>query len=467
MDRPDVNRLAGYGPALMALLAWGVFSFGAVYPWAYWPLYAGAAGLGLWALAVSRGWTDPRLRWIAIGMAIVAVAMAIQVILLPAWLIERLSPGVDRFFRLFEVGYHPAELHALSLDPTETLVNLIGAVALGLLLLGTAKAIRAITVDWLVSQIMGLGVAVAVIGIVQRALGRSDHALVYGFWQPLEGGNPFGPFVNRNHFAGWMAMVLPLVAAYSFGLARQSVRREAEGVGGWMRWGGSLQGNRYLLASSSVLVMGVALVMTQSRSGLASLAAAFGVLGGFLETGVRGRWRAAAITYLAVVLAAAVVWAGADLVAARFGRASSEIGGRLSAWRDTVRIVRDFPVFGAGVGAYRRAMLVYQTGGRELIYAEAHNDYLQLLAEGGALLAAAAVSLVLVCATGIRNRLRSGHDDVLTYWVRRGAIAGLAGAAAQSLVEFSLQMPGNAALFVVLAGIALHRPRHLNHAHRV
>ena len=112
-------------------------------------------------------------------------------------------------------------------------------------------------------------------------------------------------------------------------------------------------------------------------------------------------------------------------------------------------------------------MLVYQSGSRELMYAEAHNDYLQLLAEGGVLLAGAVMGLVAVCGAGIRNRLRSGQDDVLTYWVRRGAIAGLAGAAAQSVVEFSLQMPGNAVLFVLLTALALHRPRHLSHAHRV
>lgn len=462
-----MTTLRGYGAGLMAVLAWGVLSFGAVYPWAYWPLYGGAAVLGGWGLVATRGWHDPRIRWMAIAIAAIAAVPAVQVILLPSWLIARVSPGVDRFFRLFEFGYHPAALHALSLAPGATLVNLAGIVAFGALLLGTARVMRVVTVDWLAGQIMGLGVAVATIGILQKALGRADHVLVYGFWRPLEGGNPFGPFINRNHFAGWMTMVLPVVAAYSFGLAQRSAKGDVNGIGGWMRWGGSLEGNRYLLAASSVLIMGVALVLTQSRSGMASLAVAFAVLGTFILVNVRGRWRLVAMTYLGLVLAGAIVWAGADLVAARFGRASSEISGRLSAWRDTVRIVRDFPIFGAGVGAYGQAMLVYQTSGRELMYGQAHNDYLQLAAEGGLLLAGPVLAFVAVCAAGVRNRLRSGQDDVLTYWVRRGAVAGLLGAAAQSVVEFSLQMPGNAVMFVVLAAIALHRPRHVTHAHRV
>ncbi len=60
---------------------------------------------------------------------------------------------------------------------------------------------------------------------------------------------------------------------------------------------------------------------------------------------------------------------------------------------------------------------------------------------------------------GVRRRVFNGQDDEVTGWLRIGAVAGLAGIAAQSLVEFSLQMPGNTVLFVVLLAIALHRGR--------
>jgi hypothetical protein len=59
----------------------------------------------------------------------------------------------------------------------------------------------------------------------------------------------------------------------------------------------------------------------------------------------------------------------------------------------------------------------------------------------------------------IRRRLTVEADQPLTWWIRVGAVAGLAGIAAQSAVEFSLQMPGNAVLFVLLLAIAMHRPR--------
>jgi hypothetical protein len=468
VDGAVVRHAGRFGIGVMALLAWGVLSFGAVYPWAYWPLFVAGAGLGLWGIVAGRAWHDPRIRWIGAALGAVVLAMVVQIVALPAWLIAWASPGVDRFFRQFELGYHPASLHAFSLAPATTAVNAAEVLAFGLLLLGGARAIRYVRLDWLVSQMMGLGVAIAVIGIVQKALGPPDHARVYGFWQPHQGGNPFGPFINRNHFAGWMVMVLPIVAAYAWALVQQEAARPGERAGGWMRWAGSVEGNRVGLVAIAALIMGVALVFTGSRSGIASFAVAMGVLALFvLGPGQprRGRW--VAVAYLLLMAGVAVAWAGSDLLVARFQRAPQELGGRVSAWRDSMRIVSDFPIFGAGIGGYRQAMLVYQTSGRELMYAEAHNDYLQLAAEGGLLVGVPALTLLLVVGAGIRRRLRAGGDDVAAHWVRRGAVAGLAAIAAQSLVEFSLQMPGNAVLFVLLLALALHRPRTLNHAYRV
>jgi O-antigen ligase len=467
LDGAIVSLARAFGPGLMTLLAWGVLSFGAVYPWAYWPLFAGAAVFGVWGVAATHGWRDPRVRALTYALGAVVAAMSVQIVALPAWLIARLSPGVDRFFRQFEIGYHPASLHTLSLDPAATAVNLAEVAALGALLLGAARAMRNVKIEWLTSQIMGLAIGVATIGIVQKALGKANQPLVYGFWHSIEPGSPFGPFINRNHFAGWMAMALPLVVAYAWALLRQSERPAQSGPRGWIRWATSVDGNRTALVASAALIMGVATVLTQSRSGMAAVTVALLTVAWFIGRRSGGRWRAAAIAYVVVVLLGAVSWAGADLVAARFQRAPAEIGGRLAAWRDTVGIVRDFRVFGVGVGGYARAMLVYQSGSRERMFAEAHNDYLQMLAEGGALVCVPAIGVAAVFIAGVRRRLTSTDDDEMTFWLRRGAVAGLLAAAAQSCVEFSLQMPGNAALFVVLAAMALHRPRSGTHAYRV
>ena len=77
-------------------------------------------------------------------------------------------------------------------------------------------------------MIAGLGVLLALVGIIQLALLGQDvytGMRIYGFWKPRNVlTTPFGPFVNKNHFAGWMLMAMPLVAGYAAGLAERGMR---------------------------------------------------------------------------------------------------------------------------------------------------------------------------------------------------------------------------------------------------
>jgi O-antigen ligase len=102
-------------------------------------------------------------------------------------------------------------------------------------------------------------------------------------------------------------------------------------------------------------------------------------------------------------------------------------------------------------------MSVYQTGLTDQQVREAHNDYLQLASEGGLLMGVPCGLAMLALFVAIRRRFTIGDDDPATSWIRFGATTGIACIALQSLVEFTLQMPGNAVTFVVLCAIALHR----------
>ena len=453
---------------LAATLAWGVLAFGAVYPWAYWPLIAACAAVGIWAIITARAWEDPRTVRLGIALALLLAAIAVQIFPLPYAWVSVLSPGLDAFFREHQFGYRAPVRHALSLQPGHTGVVFMLALGLGILLIGATRMVRRVPLEWLVSQLMGLAVALAVVGIVLRTSFDPAHPVVYGFWEPRDGGNPFGPFVNRNHFAGWMVMVLPLVAMSAVAALREARRPARAGVGVWLRWLLSMDGNRVLLLAGATLVMAAALVATGSRSGVASFAlAVIAILAFVLREVAQRRHRLVAIVAFGLLLGGALAWAGGDMIVTRFADSSGAFDQRVQAWRDTVAIIRDFPFFGVGLGGYARAMLVYQTGERQLMYAQAHNDYLQLAAEGGLLVVVPAVLVFVTIVRTISRRLRAGDDDPLTFWIRRGAVAGLLGIAAQSLMEFSLQMPGNAVLFVMLLAIAMHRPRSLQHAHRV
>ena len=465
MAAPRVRPGLFYPAAAVALAGWGVLAFGAVYPWAYWPLFVGASAAGLSAVVSARAWHDPRLRAIGLALAVVAATIAVQAVSLPAWLVESLSPGVSAFQSAFQVGYQPSATATLSIAPGATLVALVEWVALALLCLGLARTLEPRGVEWLARQFVGLGLTLAAFGIVQRAFLDPQDPAIYGFWRPGVGAMPFGPFVNRNHFAGWMVMVVPVVAA----LAWAHVVRQADAPSGarrhWIGRLGSPDGNRILLMSTAVLVMAASVLVSGSRSGAVSLFVGLAVLGLFASRGAEGRRRWPGAAAFVLVFAVALLWAGGPVLE-RFARASTEVQGRLGAWRDTLHIVQDFPLTGTGLGTYGRAMLVYQTGPRRAIYAEAHNDYLQLAAEGGLLVGVPVLVAVGLIGVGVFRRLRQREEDLIACWVRRGAAAGLAGILVQSSVAFSLQMPGNAVMCGVLLALALARPRSVTHAHR-
>jgi O-antigen ligase len=453
---------------LMATVAWGVLAFGAVYPWAYWPMAVAAFGLGVWAWRHTEAWRDPRLRVLALALAAVAIAIGLQLVPLPYDLNMRLSPSVDAFRREYLLGYQRPPTHALSIDPTRSGVALALFVALATLLVGLTRALRYMRLDWLMTQVLGLGLGLAVVGVVQKAFIEPTDPLVYGFWRPVYGGNPFGPFINRNHFAGWMVMALPPVIGYAIAELERAVRPRVGSWRIWLQWVVTTDASRFVLASVAALSMGMSIVLTGSRSGLASLVVATVVLGYYLVRRTASpRGRVAAAAAMCALIAIALVWAGPRELVSRFAETAQSVEGRFGPWRDSWQIIRDFPVFGTGLGTYGLAMLVYQTSGRPEINLQAHNDYIQLAAEGGLLVTIPALVLLVVIVRTIWRRMTSGDDDAQTRWIRIGAVAGLLGIAAQSLVEFSLQMPGNTLLFTVVLAIAMHRPSRSPRARRV
>jgi O-antigen ligase len=140
------------------------------------------------------------------------------------------------------------------------------------------------------------------------------------------------------------------------------------------------------------------------------------------------------------------------------GSVSKEIGGRLGIWRDTLRIIADYPWTGTGMNTFGFASLVYQSATPlSEHYKEAHNEYLQVAAEGGLLVGVP----VLLCVWSLSGLVVDRLNDAnrLRYWLRAGAVTSLLAIAVQSLVEFSLQMPANAALAAVVMAIAVHKGR--------
>ena len=455
--------------AILAVVAWGALAFGAVYPWAYQPLLVGGAVVGLAGLILIRV-NRPPIGLLAAAIAVLAIGVGVQLIPLSREQLSQVSPATIRFLTQYDFAYTVGgSSHPISIAPDKTTLGLLMLAALSVFMLGVARLISRFGAERVVLGMVWFGALLAVFGLVQEAVNITNlEILVYGFWKPVYyGSRPFGPFINRNHFAGWMLMVLPLALGFVYATIERRWR-DAAGTGdthGRVSLLAASSGGRLLLLIFACAIMFMSVLMTRSRSGIAAGAVEALLVGSvliFKQKTMRAKVAMAAV--FAMVFAATAAWAGGDAVLGRVVRSDSNmstIGGRIPIWQDSLAIARDFKWTGSGLDTYGRAMILYQTFGRELHYQEAHNDYIQLAAEGGLLLGVPLLAVLAVFARSVRRRFKEAPKEGMTYWLRVGAVIGLVSIAAQSAVEFSLQMPGNAALFAVLAAIALHQSPNL------
>jgi O-antigen ligase len=459
----------GMAIPVLAIVAWGAMAFGAVYDWAYGPLLILCPAVGAWGLLR----TVPGARRSAVlaflpPLLLVVAAIGAQLIPLQRAALTRLSPATDRFLLEYDVGYAfgaiaeaqdppaPPLAHPLSVNPSRTAVGLAFAAALGIYLAGLTRGMDGRDLRILAHGITVLGTALAIVAIVQKAMWNGR---LYGFWQPEAAiFSAFGPFVNRNHFAGWMLMAMPTaIAGFTSSLDRgiTGARRDWRS---WTIWLSSRAANRAVLAGAAVVVMGLALTMTLSRSGITCLLMALLMSGRAAARRGMSPSRSRIVTvYLAIVFLAVMAWTGAGLVADRFSGVGWNLGDRGVLWADAWRIHRMFPIAGTGLNTFGTATTLLTSIDRATHYAEAHNDYAQLLAEGGLLVVVPAALLVAVFVLQVRARFREERDDATGYWLRVGAVTGIVAVAVQEIVDFSLQMPGNAVLFVTLCAVAARR----------
>jgi O-antigen ligase len=307
----------------------------------------------------------------------------------------------------------------------------------------------------IVRAVAFIGLVASVAGIAQRA---QNQELLYGIWRPLEAGaRPFGPFVNRNHFATWVVMACPLVFGYLLARApeKRSSVRISQRVAAALQELGSIRS--WLLAS--VCIMTLALLISTSRSGLIALFCAFSVstlLARHRFSPAIRRWTIAQGILLLLV---AISFANFESLIDRFDQTLRQSGGdrgRTAVWADTRQLIRDFPLTGTGAGTFGTAIIGYQTAEPGYSIGNAHNHYLQLAAEGGAMIGVPAAVIVGAFFTMFLRGLRRRDDP--DYLVRVGAIAGISAALVQSVWETGLRMPANAMLLALLAAIATHSP---------
>lgn len=433
------------------MLGWTTFGFAGLYPST---LTVPAAILVLLAL-LYRPWTyrDRAPSGLDVWMFVTLGAIALQLVPLPGFLLDAISPAARAVWeqRLLRV---PSVL-PISLDPERTW-RALAATAGSFLVFMTARSIFATGgVRLVVRGVAVIGMLLAAIALAQDA---TANGLMYWRYKPLdEGPPPFGPFVNRNHFATWAILAIPMCLGYL--TAHSSAHRQRDGAPlPWRRRLVLFFDGRAMALTTAAGLLFVALVLTLSRSGLLGIATA-GAVGlvlraGRQASGGRAAWWIASTAVAVVALILAQLSPAA--IGTRLATFRVSAGNRLLIWSDTIPIVRDFWLTGTGAGTYLTSMLVYQRTSPGWLYNQAHNHYVQVASEGGMLVGVPVLFGLLALALTAWRTLAEDRSGM--YWVRAGAFCGLCGVAAQSFWETGLTMPANAMLAALAAAIVLHAP---------
>ncbi|MBK8147811.1 MAG: O-antigen ligase family protein [Acidobacteria bacterium] len=286
---------------------------------------------------------------------------------------------------------------------------------------------------------------------------------IYG-WRPTPQAIPFGTFVNQHHFAALMEMSIGLTLGLLFG--------------------GALKKDKRLLLVIGAVLMASAVALTGSRGGLLSMLIV-AIIAAFLgyvrrpdaeesEAPSRIPRKVALVGFgvgFAVLLVAMVVFLGGDASLMRGVGITNQAdfsSGRLHFWSVAMQIFKDHPILGAGLDGFATVFPNYDSWNGTFRVEQAHNDYLQILADAGIAGFACVATFVFLL---FRKSLAmiNGAADPHRRSIAVGALAGCAGMLVHSFFDFPLRTPANAYFFlllVVLATTAVRFPRRHRSRHR-
>ncbi len=269
---------------------------------------------------------------------------------------------------------------------------------------------------------------------------------------------PFGPFINKNHYAGLMGMLLPLVLSVFLGLKpRTRYDSFRDQLAELLSRRGT---NMYILVGLAAIIIIISIFLSRSRGGIISVSLSTLILGIILYFKSKKTAKNFSLIVVPVSFIVLAAWIGWDSVLKRFVESS---GGnwhikidyvRVEVWRDAVSYIRDFLLTGTGFGTFVSAYPKYRSVLTDWTIEHAHNDYLEFLAEGGII-----GFLLIACflASVIYKSYRSfkKRKDSYSIYLYVGCLAGMLSILFFSLTDFNLHIGSNGLYFFFLAGLAV------------
>ena len=461
---PDTARFGDYlFRFFLAYLVWIPLPMGSNRPWAWALLEIGAYALAmawLWGFYRGRLELSPvfrNARPILILLACWLIYTLFQFIPMPLSMVSLLSPESAKMHAL---ARQPAWI-PLSVDPHASTVawlkSLVYVLVFGLSLLVVTSRRR---LELLAHVLVFSGLLQAFYGSLMTLSG-----LEYGFFIKKFAyvGNATGTFVNRNHFAGYLEMCLAVgigLMISSLGGKPAMTRRQKLRNFITLLLGKKLRLRLYLA------VMVIALVLTHSRMGNTAFFSSMIVAGLIGLALSRHASRATVMLLVSLVVIDIFIvgtWFGVEKVVTRLENTSvARDADRVDVSENALRQWRDYFLVGSGGGSFYAVFPRYRSGDIGNYYDHAHDDYVEFASEYGivGMLLLGGIVLSSFAAALLAQR---GRRDPLKRGMAFSATMGIIAMMTHSFVDFNLQIPANAATFMIvlsLGWIALHLEMH-------
>ena len=398
--------------AVFGLLMFGPLAFGAVEPWSIFLLEAGSAALFLVWTGMQTLEGELKVRWNPLFLP-----MGVFGLLIVAQLVFRRS------------AY-----------PHDTVLLLLQYIAYAVLcFLACQTLLRGVQARKLALIFSIYGATLAAFALIQ---GISSNGKLYWLRQPRMGGWIYGPYVNHNHYAGLMEMLVPIPLVLSLTRLASTKMRN--------------------VAAAAAAVMVGTIFISGSRGGMLAIIGELVILSVLLVKQKRGLRTAVGLGVFLAVVVGLLTWVGGGELSRRIATVgpsrfelTSDIRSYIS--RDGFRMFLKKPVLGWGLGTFPVIYPQFRTFYTNFFVNQAHNDYLQLLIEMGLLGFATMIWFVVTAYTHAIKKIADWTSDI-SGALALACVLGLSGILIHSAVDFNLQIPANAALFYVMCTIAASEP---------
>jgi len=350
-----------------------------------------------------------------------------QCLPLPKVLVKILSPETYAFFMQYAPDFSTMKFISLSLAPSisvKSALALLSYFLIGFLIVKTIKKY---------SQIVRMFSVLFIMGVFEA---------VYGLFDLFSGLNIVsGTFVNRNHFAGYLEMMIPM------GLGLILVQEDR----------GKKAFVSRLMISLGVIVISLALIFSRSRSGVISLVLVFVLFFSFnfsstRKQKVQKRGIKVLLVSVFVIIIIMSLYIGIDSTLQRFSWDHLLRESRPDIWEHTWDIIADFPLFGSGLGTFAELYPVMEADGELVKTSHAHNDYLEFLSElgviGMSLLMGGVIFILVSCFLKWRDK-----ENPLVKGLGFGGFVSVLLLLLHGLTDFNLQIPSNILLFSVVLSL--------------